>query len=190
MQEHIGLLILIAVIVIPIIWIIITYNNLVNLRQCCYNAWSQIDTELKRRYDLIPNLVEVVKGYAKYERDVLQNVTEARSKAIASTGSPATQAVDENNLIASLRQLFGVVEKYPDLKASQQFLKLQTELTNTEDRIQASRRFYNGNIRDFNTMIQSFPSNLIAGLFSFKAQEFFEIEDAGLRITPSISFNK
>ena len=190
MQEHIGLLILIAVIVIPVIWVIVTYNNLVNLRQCCYNAWSQIDTELKRRYDLIPNLIEVVKGYAKYEREVLQTVTEARAKAVASTGSPATQAVDENNLIASLRQLFGVVEKYPDLKASQQFLKLQSELVNTEDRIQASRRFYNGNVRDFNTMIQSFPSNIIAGLFTFKTQDFFEIEDTGVRIAPLVSFDK
>jgi LemA protein len=190
MQEHIGLIILIAVIIVPVLWIIITYNSLVNLRQCCYNAWSQIDTELKRRYDLIPNLVEVVKGYAKYESGVLQNVTEARAKAVASTGSPASQAIDENNLIASLRQLFGVVEKYPDLKASQQFLKLQFELVNTEDRIQASRRFYNGNVRDLNTMVQSFPSNIIAGLFAFKTAEFFEIEDTNLRIATSVSFNK
>jgi LemA protein len=190
MQEHIGLIILIAVIVIPIMWIIITYNNLVKLRQCCLNAWSQIDTELKRRYDLIPNLVDTVKGYAKYESGVLQNVTEARAKAVASTGSPASQAVDENNLIVSLRQLFGVVEKYPDLKASQHFLKLQSELVNTEDRIQASRRFYNGNIRDLNTMIQSFPSNIIAGLFGFKSQEFFEIEDTGVGLPSAVSFNK
>jgi LemA protein len=198
MLEHIGLLILIAVIVVPILWVIITYNNLVKLRLCCSNAWSQIDTELKRRYDLIPNLIEIVKGYAKYERDVLQTVTEARAKAVASTGSPASQAVDENNLIFSLRQLFGVVEKYPDLKASQQFLKLQSELVITEDRIQASRRFYNGNVRDLNTMIQSFPSNIIAGLFTFQPKEFFEIEDTGVlasakrsedgHIAPSVSF--
>src|SRR4030042_1540779 len=157
MQEHIGLIVIIAIIVLPIIWGIVTYNNLVKLRLLCLNAWSQIDTELKRRYDLIPNLVEVVRGYAGYERSVLQAVTEARAKAVASTGSPASQAADENILITSLRNLFGVVENYPNLKASEQFLKLQSELVNTEDRIQASRRFYNGNVKDFNTLIQSFP---------------------------------
>lgn len=190
MQEHIGLIIIIAIIVLPIIWCIVTYNNLIKLRLLCRNAWSQIDTELKRRYDLIPNLVEVVRGYADYERSVLQAVTEARAKAVASTGSPASQAVDENNLIASLRNLFGVVENYPDLKASGQFLKLQSELVNTEDRIQASRRFYNGNVRDFNTMIQSFPSNIIAGLFKFTPQEFFEIEDAFQHLVPKVAFEK
>ncbi len=200
MQEHIGLLIVIAIIVLPLIWVIVAYNNFVKLRLQCSNAWSQIDTELKRRYDLIPNLVEVVRGYAQYERNVLETVTEARAKAVASTGSPASQAADENNLILSLRQLFGVVEKYPDLKASQQFLKLQNELVNTEDRIQASRRFYNGNVRDFNTMFQSFPSNIVAGVFSFKSQEFFDIEDTGLpvsamrsegeRSAPGVSFDK
>jgi LemA protein len=190
MQEHIGLIIVIAVILIPLLWVIITYNNLIKLRLQCYNAWSQIDTELKRRYDLIPNIVEVVKGYAKYEREVLVSVTEARARAVASTGTPALQARDENNLIAALRQLFGVVEKYPDLKASQNFLKLQTELVNTEDRIQASRRFYNGNVRDFNTMVQSFPSNIIAGIFRFEAQEFFEIEDMGERQAPVAAFDK
>ncbi len=188
MQEHIGLIIVIAVIAVPLIWVIVTYNNLVKLRYFCANAWSQIDTELKRRYDLILNLVETVKGYAAYERQVLQSVTDARAKAVASTGSPASQAKDENNLIMSLRQLFGVVENYPDLKASQQFLKLQSELINTEDRIQAARRFYNGNVRDLNTMIQSFPSNIIASMFGFMLNEFFDIEDTGLRNAPSVSF--
>jgi LemA protein len=190
MEQHIGLIIIIIIIVLPIIWVIITFNNLVKLRQLCSNAWSQIDTELKRRYDLIPNLVEVVKGYAGYERNVLQAVTEARAKAVTSTGSPASQAADENNLILSLRNLFGVVENYPDLKASQQFLKLQSELINTEDRIQAARRFYNGNTRDLNTMIQSFPSNLIANIFGFTIQEFFEIEDSIQRTAPAVSFDK
>lgn len=190
MQEHIGLIIVLAIIILPVIWVIVTFNNLVKLRLHCSNAWSQIDTELKRRYDLIPNLIEVVKGYAKYERNVLETVTEARAKAVASTGSPASQARDENNLILSLRQLFGVVENYPELKASQNFLKLHSELVNTEDRIQASRRFYNGNVRDLNTMIQSFPSNIIAGVFGFKPKEFFEIEDTGLRTAPPVSFDK
>lgn len=188
MQEHVGLIIVIVVALLPLIWVIVTYNNLVSLRLHCYNAWSQIDTELKRRYDLIPNLVEVVRGYAKYERNVLETVTEARAKAVASTGTPASQAADENNLIFSLRQLFGVVENYPVLKASENFLKLQTELVNTEDRIQAARRFYNGNVRDCNTMIQSFPSLIIADLFGFKQQEFFDIEDTGLRMAPAVSF--
>jgi LemA protein len=188
MQEHMGLIIIIAIIVLPIIWVIVTYNNLVKLKLLCLNAWSQIDTELKRRYDLIPNLVEVVKGYAVYERSVLQSVTEARAKAVASTGSPTSQAVDENNLITSMRNLFGVVEKYPDLKASEQFLKLQSQLVDTEDRIQASRRFYNGNVRDLNTLIQSFPSNIIAGLFRFTPGEFFEIEDAFQRLAPKAAF--
>ena len=190
MEQHIGLIILIIVIVLPIIWVIVTYNNLVKIRLLCSNAWAQIDTELKRRYELIPNLVEVVRGYAGYERNVLQTVTEARAKAVASTGSPASQAADENNLIFSLRNLLGVVENYPDLKASQQFLKLQSELINTEDRIQAARRFYNGNIRDLNTMIQSFPSNIIANIFGFTPQEFFEIEDTVQRTVPTVSFNK
>jgi LemA protein len=190
MEQHIGLIIVIAVIILPIIWAIVTYNNLVKLRLLCTNAWSQIDTELKRRYDLIGNLVEIVRGYAGYERSVLQTVTEARAKAVASTGSPVSQARDENNLILSLRNLFGVVENYPDLKASQQFLKLQSELVNTEDRIQAARRFYNGNVRDLNTMIQSFPSNLIANIFRFITQEFFDIEDSVQRQAPVVSFNK
>jgi LemA protein len=190
MREHIGLIIIIAIIVLPIIWAIVTYNNLVKFSLLCRNVWSQIDTELKRRYDLIPNLVEVVRGYANYERSILQAVTEARAKAVASTGSPASQAIDENNLIASLSNLFGVVENYPDLKASEQFLKLQSELIDTEDRIQASRRLYNGNVRDLNTMIQSFPSNVIAGMFRFTPQEFFEIEDAFHRQAPKVASQK
>ena len=184
------LIIIGAIMLVPVIYIVITYNVLVSLKNYISESWSNIDTELKRRYDLIPNLIEVVRGYAKYERDVLQTVTEARAKAVASTGSPPSQANDENGLIFSLRQLFGVVEKYPDLKASQQFLKLQSELVNTEDRIQAARRFYNGNVRDFNTMIQSFPSNLIAGVFGFASQEFFEIEDTSIRNVPAVSFDK
>ena len=190
MQNHIGLIIVIAVIVLPILWVIVTYNNFVKLRMLCLNSWSQIDTELKRRYDLIPNLVNIVKGYAGYERQVLQSVTEARAKAVASTGSPATQAIDENNLIMTLRNLFGVVEKYPDLKASEQFSNLQKELTNTEDRIAAARRFYNGNTRDFNTMRQSVPSNIVANLFGFGLQEFFDIEDSSQRLSPQVSFEK
>jgi len=155
-----------------------TYNGLVRLRLHVRESWSAIDTELKRRYDLIPNLVETVKGYAAHERETLQAVIDARSRAVASTGSPGTQARDEGVLVRALRQLFAVVEGYPELKANRNFLQLQEELTLTENRIQAARRFYNANVRDLNTRIEVFPSNLVASLFRFQKEEFFEIEDA------------
>ena len=173
-------------VLLPIVWVIGMYNSLVKLRQQCRESWSSIDTELKRRYDLIPNLVETVKGYAKHESGVLQSVTEARNKAVTSTGTPGSQAADENVLVGAMRQLFGVVENYPDLKANQNFLKLQGQLSNTEDRIQAARRFYNANVRDMNTKVESFPSNIIAGTFGFKREEFFEIEDVGMRAPPAV----
>jgi LemA protein len=182
----IAIIVIAAIVLLPLIWLIATYNNFVKLRFQCRNAWSNIDTELKRRYELIPNLVETVKGYAQHERQVLQSVTDARAKAVASTGSPASQAHDENALVGSLRQLFGVVENYPDLKASDNFLKLQSQLVETEDRIQAARRFYNGNVRDLNTLVQSFPSNILAGTFSFTEEEFFDIEEVSMRTPPQV----
>jgi LemA protein len=145
-----------------------------------------VDTELKRRYDLIPNLVNTVKGYAQHEKEVLERVTEARNRALASTGSPVAQARDENALISALRSLFVVVENYPDLKASRNFLHLQEELVNTEDRIQAARRFYNANVRDYNTRIEVVPSNLIASLFHFERQEHFQIDNACQREAPQV----
>ena len=157
-----GLIILAVIVLLPVIWVIATYNGLVSLRNLVKESWSGIDTELKRRYHLIPNLVETVKGYAAHERETLQLVVEARQRAVASTGSPESQAKDENVLIARLRGLLAVAESYPNLKASESFLKLQSELANTEDRIQAARRFYNANVRDLNTRIEVFPSNLIA----------------------------
>ena len=172
----------------PVIWIVIgipavllilvvaMYNGLVKLRYQCRESWANVDTELKRRYDLIPNLVETVKGYARHEREVLEEVARLRSAAAASNGSPASQAADENKLIQGLRQLLAVAEKYPELKADRHFLELQHELSNTEDRIQAARRFYNANVRDYNVRVEQFPSNLIAGAFDFKSGEFFEIE--------------
>jgi len=180
------LFVVLGVVLLAVLWVIATYNILVRLRQLCRESWSGIDTELRRRYDLIPNLVETVKGYAAHERTVLQDVVQARQRAVASTGSPASQAADENVLIAALRQLFAVVERYPDLKASANFLALQEELANTEDRIQAARRFYNANVRDLNTRIGVFPSNVIAAVFSFKQEEFFEIEEAGIRAAPAV----
>ena len=164
----------VPVLLLVVLWAM--YNGLVKLRYQCREAWSNVDTELKRRYDLIPNLVATVKGYAAHERSVLEEVTRLRNAALASTGSPASQAADENNLVRSLRQLLVVVERYPDLKASGQFLGLQRELSNTEDRIQAARRFYNANVRDYNIRCEQFPSTLVAGAFGFKPEDFFEIE--------------
>jgi LemA protein len=140
-------------------------------------SWSDVDTELKRRYDLIPRLVSTVKGYAAHEKEVLEKVTEARTRALHSTGSPRSQAVDENELVRNLKSLFAVVERYPDLKASGNFLELHRELVNTEDRIQAARRFYNGNVREYNNRVQMFPSTIVASTFNFKEAEFFEIEE-------------
>lgn len=176
-------------VLILLIWIIATYNTLVRLRNHCREAWAGIDTELKRRYDLIPNLVETVKGYAKHERETLEAVIRARNAAAASTGSPTSQARDENQFVGALRSLFAVSEAYPDLKANQNFLRLQEELANTEDRIQAARRFYNANVRDLNTRIQVFPSNLIAGTFGFQLEEYFEVQDAGVRHAPQVSMS-
>ncbi len=182
----IGIIIVVGVLLLLILWVAFIYNALVRGRNHCDEAWSGIDTELKRRYDLIPNLVNTVKGYATHERETLEQVTQARNAAVASQGSPASQAKDENVLVDSLKRLLVVVESYPDLKASQNFLKLQQELVNTEDRIQRARRFYNGNVRDYNNRVQVIPSALIAGPFGFKEREFFEIEAAVERQAPVV----
>jgi LemA protein len=175
-----------GVLLLLILWVAFMYNALVRGRNHCDEAWSGIDTELKRRYDLIPNLVSTVKGYAAHERETLERVTQARNAAVASQGSPASQAKDENVLVDSLKRLLAVVESYPDLKANQNFLKLQQELVNTEDRIQRARRFYNGNVRDYNNRVQVIPSALIARPFGFKEREFFEIESAVERQAPVV----
>lgn len=167
-------------------WGLFLYNKLVRARNACDEAWAGIDTELKRRYDLIPNLVETVKGYAAYERETLNRVIEARSRAVASTGSPASQAHDENILVGALRELLAIAENYPQLKADEHFLRLQQELINTEDRIQAARRFYNANVRDLNNLIESVPTNVLAQWFSFEKREFFEIESAVERAVPKV----
>ena len=165
--------ILIAVIAAIVLWIIFAYNKLITMRNRTDEAWSDIDVQLKRRYDLIPNLVETVKGYAAHESGVFQKVTEARAKAMQATGL-ADKAQAENALSQTLKSLFAVSENYPELKASQNFLQLQDELSDTENKIQAARRFYNGNVRDFNTAIQVFPTNIIAGQLKFTAKQFFE----------------
>ena len=165
----------IVAIVLAFLWI--TYNGLIKLRVRVEEAWSDITVQLKRRLDLIPNLVETVKGYAKHEKGVFEAVTEARANALNAQGVKET-AKAENVFEGALKSLFAVAESYPDLKASQNFVELQAELVDTEDKIQASRRFYNAGVRDLNTKIQSFPSNIIAKMFSFKVREFFELEEA------------
>ncbi len=172
-----------------LLWAAINYNALVRLRQHVRESWSGIDTELKRRYDLIPNLVETVRAYAAHEQTVFDSVTEARARAQASVGSVAQQEADEKQLVASMRGLLAVAENYPELKASDNFLELQKELVNTEDRIQAARRFFNGNVRDLNTRIEVFPSNLIASVFNFQRETFFEVESAVVRQSVDVSFS-
>jgi LemA protein len=176
-------LILIALI---IGWLIMVYNDLIKSRNRVDEAWSDIDVQLKRRYDLIPNLVEAVKGYAGHENQVFTKVTEARSQAMQAK-SIEEKGKAENILSGTLKSLFAVAESYPDLKASTNFLQLQDELSDTENKIQASRRFYNGNVRDFNTKIQIFPTNIIAGLLGFKKYDFFQIE-AEEKAAPKVQF--
>ena len=175
--------------ILVLLVVAILYNNLVRVRNHCDEAWSDVQTELKRRYDLIPNLVNAVKGYARYERGLLETVTRLRQECVENTGSPGSQAASENKLVRALGALIARVENYPDLKASQNYLQLQQELVNTEDRIQASRRFYNGNVRENNNLVQSFPSNLVASAFGFKEREFFGLEDAAARNAPEVALN-
>jgi LemA protein len=173
----IALWIVLGIVVLLLVYGIVAYNRFVSQRQLIRDAYANIDTELRRRYDLIPNLVETVKGYAAHERQTFENVTRARQQAIAAQGA-AEQAQAENMLTAALRQLFAVSENYPELRASENFQALQGELANTEDRVQTSRRFYNANVRDYNERVQSVPSNVIASMFKFKEEEYFEIEEA------------
>jgi LemA protein len=184
------LLVILVLAAVVAVGVIVSYNRFVAQRNLIRDAWANIDTELRRRYDLIPNLVETVRGYASHEREVLENVTKARAMATAATGSPAEQAAAEGPLVAALRQLFAVVENYPDLKANQNFLALQAELTNTEDRLQTARRFYNANVRDYNRRVQSFPSNIIAGMFDFALEQFFEVDESlrGEAGVPKVDF--
>jgi LemA protein len=170
------LLVILGLVVLLVGWGILTYNALVALRNQLQNAWAQIDVQLKRRYDLIPNLVETVKDYMQYEQEVLTRVTEARAAAVSAQG-PAAQARAENALTGALRQLFAVVENYPQLKANENVMRLQEELTGTENRIAFARQFYNDAVMRFNTRLQTFPTNIIAGMLGFTAQEFFATDD-------------
>ena len=184
--NYIPIIVVVIIVAMPFLIFAALYNQLVSLRNLVRESWANVDTELKRRYDLVPNLVETVRGYAAHERGVFEAVAQARSAAVASTGRPASQAVDENHLVHALKSLFAVAENYPDLKANQNFLNLQQSLVDTEDRIQAARRFYNANVRDYNTRCQTVPSVVIASAFGFQTADFFEIEAAVERQAPSV----
>ena len=179
--------ILLGIVAIVILWLIGVYNGLIRLRNRTREAWSDIDVQLKRRYNLIPNLVEAVKGYAKHEQELFEKVTQARTQAMQA-GTPEEKGKAENALTGTLKTLFAVSENYPDLKANENFAKLQDELSDTENKIQAARRFYNGNVRDFNTKIEVFPNKLVAGAMKFEKFEFFEIEDAEGRRNVNVKF--
>ncbi len=176
--------IILAVIAVVVIWAVLAYNNFIKLIQRTKEAWADIDVQLKRRYDLIPNLIETVKGYAAHEREALDAVTEARAKEQIAAMAGAEQALG-----ASLGKLLAVAEAYPDLKANQNFAQLQTELSDTENKIQAARRFYNGNVRDLAIGLQSFPSNIIGNVFGFKEEKYFELEEGSVeRENVKVSF--
>ena len=179
--------IFLVVIVVLALGVVGIYNGLIKLKNRAKEAWADIDVQLKRRYNLIPNLVETVKGYATHERELLEKVTEARSRAMGAQ-DPKEKAKAENMLTDTLKSLFAVSENYPDLKASQNFLELQRELRDTEDKIQAARRFYNANVRDLNIKIESVPANIIAGMFGFKQMELFELAEPEQIETPKVQF--
>lgn len=178
---------ILGAIVILLVWGISVYNGLIKLQVRTDEAWSDIDVQLKRRYDLIPNLVNTVKGYATHERELFEKVTQARANAMNARGMQE-KGQAENMLAGTLKTLFAVAENYPDLKANQNFLELQRELSDTENKVQASRRFYNGNVRDLNTKIQVFPDSFVANMLNIKKREFFEIEEAAQKEAPKVSF--
>lgn len=183
----IGFIVFILVLIGVGLYVVSLYNGLVQMRQKVKNAWSQIDVQLKRRYDLIPNLVETCKGYIKHERETLEAVIKARQMAIDAT-NVKDQIAAENMLTSTLRSLFAVSEAYPDLKANQNMLSLQEELTTTENKIGFARQFYNDQVMTYNTSCEMFPNSIVAGTFNFEKEEFFEIEEPGERETPKVSF--
>lgn len=179
---------LLAVLGAIVLWLVVSYNRLVTLRLRAKEALSDIDVQAKRRYDLIPNVVETVKGYVAHEKGVLENVTKARAQVMASGGNVVERANAENALSSTLKTLFAVAENYPDLKANANFLDLQRELADTENKMQAARRFYNATITDLNAAVQSFPTNLIAGAFGFHEEKFFEAANEGEREAVKVKF--
>ncbi|RJQ31327.1 LemA family protein [Candidatus Parcubacteria bacterium] len=181
------LYILLGVLAVAAIWFIGIYNGFIRLVTRAKEAWADIDVQLKRRYDLIPNLVETVKGYATHEREAFEKVTEARARALGARSVKEKEAAD-NQVKEALKSIFAVAEAYPQLRAVESFVNLQNELADTENKIQAARRFYNGNVRDLNIRIDTFPSNIVAGMFSFQKMEFFELEEGEAREPVKVSF--
>jgi LemA protein len=180
-------LILGIVLGVILLWVALAYNGFIRLKNQAKEAWSDIEVQLKRRYDLIPNLVETVKGYAKHENEAFQNVTEARAKALGAQSIKDKETAD-NAVTSALKSVFAIAESYPELRAVEAFTNLQNELSDTENKIQAARRFYNTNVRDLNTKIETFPSNIIAGIFKFKSLEFFELEEPAAKEPVKVSF--
>ncbi len=178
-----------AAVLIPLVWLIAVYNRFVRLRQHMRESWADISVELKRRHDLIPSLVETVRGYAAHEKAVLERVVELRNVADAKHTTAASQGHDETQLMREVKRLFAVVEAYPQLKADRNFLQLQEELALTEDRIAAARRFFNANVRDFNRLCEAFPTNLVAGMFSFKPESFFTLDSDAERVVPRVDLS-
>lgn len=182
-----ALTIIVAAVVVVAIWLILTYNILIKLRNRSKEAWADIDVQLKRRHNLVPNLVRTVKAYASHERQLFEKIADARARAMGAK-QPTDKAEAENMLSGTLKTLFAVSEDYPDLRASQNFFELQKELRDTEDKIQAARRFYNSNVRDLSIKIESFPSNIVANVFNFKKMELFELEEPEARAVPKVKF--
>jgi LemA protein len=189
MEAWVFLAVVALVVGLPLLWLIANFNRLARVRQHIRESWSDIEVELKRRYDLIPNLVETVRGYAKHERDVLESVIQLRNKAMANHGAANTQAVDETALQIGVKRLFAVAEGYPTLKADAHFLALQQELGNTEDRIAAARRFFNGNVREMNQLCESFPTNILASSFGFERATYFELTSDAERVVPRVDLS-
>lgn len=187
LHKHMGFYIVLGILVLVALWVVFAYNRFITLINRAKEAWSDIDVQLKRRYDLIPNLVETVKGYAKHESSAFENVTKARAAAMGA-GNIADKGKAENMLEGALKSLFAVAEAYPDLKANQNFLELQRELSDTENKIQASRRFYNGNVRELNTAVEAFPGNIIANMFKFAKMEFFELDNEAAKEPVKVNF--
>ncbi|AXA35022.1 MAG: LemA family protein [Candidatus Sumerlaea sp.] len=182
-----ALIVVLVLLLIILFWVIGTYNSLIAMRTEVENAWAQIDVQLRRRYDLIPNLVETVKGYAAHERQTLEKVIQARAMAMQATGV-AEKAEAENILTGTLKSLFALAEAYPNLKANENFLQLQEELASTENKIAFARQYYNDSVMRYNARIQQFPTNIIAGIFAFTKKEFFEVQEAAVREAPKVSF--
>ncbi len=189
-MENLWLYIIIGIVVLSVLWVITAYNRLIKYKNRAQEAWSDIDVQLRRRYDLIPNLINTVQGYVTHERETLESVTQARADAISAeeTGDPIKTAEAENALTGALKSVFAVAENYPDLKANENFKELQRELSDTENKIQAARRFYNGNVRSLNTAMESFPTNVIAGMFNFEKRDYFELEEEEAREPVNVSF--